>query len=195
MLEDTYLYKEIHEQPQVLKSMLENERQAVEALAAEIKRRDIHAVTIAARGTSDNAGRYAQYLLGAVNGLLVGLATPSLFTIYKKPPRFGNSLVSAQQIVDNPGLAPQFGAGPAYLVCQKSTTNSEHENPQQPTLLKQGASPPEKTTHQSQSNKGHTQGDHGVVSLKNQEHIRPLVRGKGVETGHRGRETPVHEKR
>ena len=50
-------------------------------------------VVIAARGTSDNAARYAQYLLGAANGLVVGLATPSLFTIYKQPPRFGNALV------------------------------------------------------------------------------------------------------
>ena len=65
----------------------------MQALAAEIKRRDIQYVVIAARGTSDNAGRYAQYLLGAMNGLYVGLATPSLFTIYDAPPRFGNALV------------------------------------------------------------------------------------------------------
>ena len=48
---------------------------------------------IAARGTSDNAGRYAQYLLGAVNRLPVALATPSLFTIYNQVPRFRNALV------------------------------------------------------------------------------------------------------
>jgi glucosamine--fructose-6-phosphate aminotransferase (isomerizing) len=50
-------------------------------------------VVIAARGTSDNVGRYAKYLLGAANGLNVGLATPSLYTIYKKPPCFINTLV------------------------------------------------------------------------------------------------------
>ena len=50
-------------------------------------------MVIAARGTSDNAARYAQYLLGAVNGLPVGLATPSLYTIYEQPPRFSNTLV------------------------------------------------------------------------------------------------------
>ena len=42
------------------------------ALAAEIRQRQIDYVVIAARGTSDNAGRYAQYLLGAVNQLPVG---------------------------------------------------------------------------------------------------------------------------
>jgi len=93
MLEDTYLYKEIHEQPQVLKSVIENEKPKIASLVSEINSRGIDTVIIAARGTSDNAGRYAQYLLGAINGLLVALATPSLFTIYKKPPRFGNSLV------------------------------------------------------------------------------------------------------
>ena len=92
-LKSTHVYREIHEQPDVLARLLKEERGTVEALAAEIKRRDIQYVVIAARGTSDNAGRYAQYLLGAMNGLYVGLATPSLFTIYDAPPRFGNALV------------------------------------------------------------------------------------------------------
>ena len=56
-------------------------------------RRQIDYVLIAARGTSDNAGRYAQYLLGATNRMVVALATPSLFSIYNQPPRLGNALV------------------------------------------------------------------------------------------------------
>ncbi len=92
-LESTHVYREIHEQPDVLSRLLKEGRASAEALAAEIKRRGIQYVVIAARGTSDNAGRYAQYLLGAVNGLYVGLATPSLFTIYDAPPRFGDALV------------------------------------------------------------------------------------------------------
>ena len=92
-LESSYLYSEIHEQPDVLHRLLQAESQTAAALAGEIQRRDIGHVVIAARGTSDNAARYAQYLLGAANGLVVGLATPSLFTIYQAPPRFGNALV------------------------------------------------------------------------------------------------------
>ncbi len=92
-LENTYLYREIHEQPDVLARLLSQERGHADALAAEIERRGIQYVVIAARGTSDNAARYAQYLLGSINGLLVGLAAPSLFTIYGAPPRFGNALV------------------------------------------------------------------------------------------------------
>jgi len=93
MVKDTHLFREIHEQPQVLRRLLDKEAEIINRLAEEIHARQIQHVVIAARGTSDNAGRYAQYLFGAVNGLVVALATPSLFTIYKRPPSFGNSLV------------------------------------------------------------------------------------------------------
>jgi glucosamine--fructose-6-phosphate aminotransferase (isomerizing) len=92
-LNATRLYREIHEQPAVLARLLDRERDTVSALADEIRRRHVDHVLIAARGTSDNAARYAQYLLGAANRLPVGLTTPSLFSIYQKPPRFGNALV------------------------------------------------------------------------------------------------------
>ncbi len=62
-------------------------------LADAIRGRHITHCVLAGRGTSDNAGRYAQYLLGAANGLPVGLATPSLHTIYGQPPRYDNALV------------------------------------------------------------------------------------------------------
>jgi glucosamine--fructose-6-phosphate aminotransferase (isomerizing) len=93
MIKQSYLFQEIHEQPTVLSYLLTQERKVIQQLAAAIKQSQITHVVIAARGTSDNAGRYAQYLLGAVNGLTVALATPSLFSIYKQPPRFGNALV------------------------------------------------------------------------------------------------------
>ncbi len=92
-LKQSYLFQEIHEQPVVLSHLLAQEKEVIQRLAVAIKQRQVTHVVIAARGTSDNAGRYAQYLLGAVNGLTVALATPSLFTIYKQPPRFGNALV------------------------------------------------------------------------------------------------------
>jgi len=93
LLEETYTYREIHEQPQVLARLLERERAAAQALASAMQQRQIHYILIAARGTSDNAARYAQYLWGAVNRYVVALATPSLFTIYRRPPQLGNALV------------------------------------------------------------------------------------------------------
>lgn len=92
-LENSHLFREIHQQPLVLETFLEKEQTPIQKLATAMVERDIDYVVIAARGTSDNAGRYAQYLLGSMNGYLVALATPSLFSIYQRPPRFRNALV------------------------------------------------------------------------------------------------------
>jgi glucosamine--fructose-6-phosphate aminotransferase (isomerizing) len=48
---------------------------------------------VAARGTSDHAATYAQYVLGARAGLPVGLATPSLSSLYGMAPRIADALV------------------------------------------------------------------------------------------------------
>ncbi len=87
------LYSEIFEQPKRIEHLLMSQRINVECIASEIQKRDVHYVFLAARGTSDNAGRYANYLFGAMNGLPLALATPSLFTYYKKPPQLRNALV------------------------------------------------------------------------------------------------------
>lgn len=87
------LYSEILEQPARLEKLLNDQRKIVEELAAAIKARGISYVFLAARGTSDNAGRYANYLLGAMNRLPLALATPSLFTYYQQPPNLKGALV------------------------------------------------------------------------------------------------------
>jgi glucosamine--fructose-6-phosphate aminotransferase (isomerizing) len=87
------LNSEIFEQPDRIKALLASQRKTVERIAVEIQKRDIQYVFLSARGTSDNAGRFANYLLGAMNGLPLALATPSLFTYYKQPPKLKNALV------------------------------------------------------------------------------------------------------
>lgn len=87
------LYSEITEQPDRIRSLLTSQKRMVLKIAEAIQKRDIQYVFLAARGTSDNAGRYANYLLGAQNGLPFALATPSLFTYYKRPPKLRNALV------------------------------------------------------------------------------------------------------
>lgn len=86
------LEREIFEQPNVVKRLIEKEQENVTKLANDLKG-SFQYVVIAARGTSDNAARYAQYLLGAHNQLPVGLATPSLFTLYGAPPKLDGALV------------------------------------------------------------------------------------------------------
>lgn len=92
-IKSTHLYREIHEQPAVIRRLLENERDVTQALSQQIRSRAIKHIVIAARGTSDNAARYANYVLGARNGIMVSLATPSLFSIYKQPPQLADALV------------------------------------------------------------------------------------------------------
>lgn len=87
------LHSEILEQPQRLEALLESQRKTVEEVARAIAERDISYVFLTARGTSDNAGRYANYLLGGMNGLPLALATPSLFTYYRRPPKLKGALV------------------------------------------------------------------------------------------------------
>jgi glucosamine--fructose-6-phosphate aminotransferase (isomerizing) len=87
------LQDEIHEQSHVLATLLQRETDNTQRIAAELKKRDVKYVIIAARGTSDNAARYGQYLLGSHNKLPVGLATPSLFSVYGEPPQLRDGLI------------------------------------------------------------------------------------------------------
>ena len=85
---DSILFQEIHQQPDVIERFAKVGQDPVMKLAAHMRKADIRQVVVAARGTSDNAARYAQYLLGANNRLPVMLTTPSLFSLYQKPPLF-----------------------------------------------------------------------------------------------------------
>lgn len=87
------LHSEIFEQPERLASLLDKQKQTVLEIAKAIQARNVQYAFLAARGTSDNAGRYANYLWGAHNGLPLALATPSLFTFYQSPPKLQNALV------------------------------------------------------------------------------------------------------
>jgi len=103
----SYLEQEILEQPEVLDRLLDRERGTVETVARAIRERGPRFAVLAARGTSDNAARYGQYLLGAVNSLPVALATPSLFTLYRRPPCLADALVIA---VSQSGQSPDIVA-------------------------------------------------------------------------------------
>jgi glucosamine--fructose-6-phosphate aminotransferase (isomerizing) len=84
---------EIAQQPDVVARLLGRERPALRALAAELRRRRPRYAVVAARGSSDNAARYAQHVLGRILRLPVVLATPSLHTLYDAPPRFIDAIV------------------------------------------------------------------------------------------------------
>jgi len=93
MIKNTNLYKEIYEQPLAMQQFFDHEWEDLKKTSKLLKDERVTNVVIAARGTSDNAARYAQYLFGAANHLSVGLATPSLHSIYQQVPSYKNSLV------------------------------------------------------------------------------------------------------
>ncbi len=92
-MDTSYLHQEIQEQPTVLQTVLAQEMAAVQALAARLQQRAPRYIVLAARGSSDNAARYGQYLFGAYNGITAALATPSLFTLYQRPPTLEDALI------------------------------------------------------------------------------------------------------
>jgi glucosamine--fructose-6-phosphate aminotransferase (isomerizing) len=87
------LIDEIREQPAVAARLLTDAASDVAAVAAAIRSADPSHVLIAARGTSDHAAIYAQYAMGALAGLSVGLATPSVLSLYGATVRMGRALV------------------------------------------------------------------------------------------------------
>lgn len=86
------LIREIKEQPAIIRQLVEKESSKIQQIAEKVKGK-FQYILIAARGSSDNAARYAQYVLGAFNCIQVALATPSLFTIYNTPPNLSEALV------------------------------------------------------------------------------------------------------
>jgi glucosamine--fructose-6-phosphate aminotransferase (isomerizing) len=116
------LLGEIQEQPDVIaRTAQANADQALQV--ASLAAGCTHAV-IAARGTSDNAGRYAQYVWGTRNGLSVGLTTPSLFSVYDQPPRLDGALVvGISQSGESPDIVSVLEEGQAQKRPTVAITN------------------------------------------------------------------------
>ncbi|MFI5181996.1 MAG: SIS domain-containing protein [Thermoanaerobaculia bacterium] len=122
-LPQSLLRREIAEQPDAVARLLSREGDRVARLAAPIRRRGVRFVLIAARGTSDNAARYAQYLFGLLDGLPVALAAPSLTTLYRRPPDPRGGLVigisqsgRSPDIVETIAAARRLGAPTLAIV-------------------------------------------------------------------------------
>lgn len=106
------LWEEIQSQPDILGGFIDNRWDKVGEVAEWMTGLDFTHVVVAARGSSDNAARYAQYLWGAHNALDVALAAPSLYTLYASPPRLDGSLVvGISQSGESPDLVAVMESG------------------------------------------------------------------------------------
>lgn len=97
---------EIAEQPAVVQRLLD-QASAIARIGAAIRARRPVGVVIAARGSSDHAAVYAQYLLQQRNRIPVALAAPSLHTHYGTPPRVEGFCVIG---ISQSGAAPDVTA-------------------------------------------------------------------------------------
>jgi glucosamine--fructose-6-phosphate aminotransferase (isomerizing) len=121
--------KEIRQQPGILGNLLEAGRPEVEALAKDIIARAPTYGLFAARGSSDNAARYAQYVLGIHNGLTAGLAVPSFFTLYGANPNMKGSLtIGVSQSGQSPDIVGVVKAAAEQGALTVAITN-EPESP------------------------------------------------------------------
>ena len=87
------LEREMREQPAVLERALAEGADAIRMVADDVRRSRPRYAVVAARGSSDNAARYFQHVLGRLRGIPVMLATPSLHTLYGAGLRYEDALV------------------------------------------------------------------------------------------------------
>lgn len=103
----SWVEAELREQPAALRRLLAAESAHAVGLAQQLTDADVRYFLIVSRGSSSNAARYAQYLLGTRNGYAVSFATPSLYTLYESPPRLGGAAAIA---ISQSGASPDVVA-------------------------------------------------------------------------------------
>lgn len=123
------LIDEIREQPAVVDRLLRRVGPELESVAQLVRRERIDYAFIAARGSSDHAGAYAQYVLGGLAGLPVALATPSLFSRYGTPPRVRRALVIG---ISQSGQSPDVVAVAEEARRQGASTLAVTNDPSSP---------------------------------------------------------------
>ena len=123
------LRDEMFEQPEVALRLLDRSRDTIAALADVLRRRRPTFVLIAARGSSDHAALYAQYLFAIRNAIPVALATPSAFTYYGARPRLDGALVLG---ISQSGRSPDIVAVLEEAARQGSMTLAITNEPSAP---------------------------------------------------------------
>jgi glucosamine--fructose-6-phosphate aminotransferase (isomerizing) len=113
------LRDEIAEQPEVAARFIATQAEPIEAIAASLRARPVRQVMIAARGTSDHAALYAQYVLGIRHRLSVALGTPSIVSLYGVVPDLTDTLVIG---ISQSGASPDIVAVLAVARAQGSPT-------------------------------------------------------------------------
>ena len=121
--------REIGEVPAVVERILGAVPAELGPVARAIRARAPRWAMIAARGTSDHAAVYAQYLIEAHLGLPTGLAKPSITTVYGAPLAWQDGmLIAISQSGQSPDIVGVVEAARAAGAVTVAITN-EHPSP------------------------------------------------------------------
>lgn len=106
------LEAEIRSQPDVLRGRGPAGAAAAAAAVEAIRGSGSEQLIMAARGSSDNAARFGQYLLGREAGIFVSLSAPALFDDLDGAPRLGHAaVVGISQSGQSPDVVSVLAAG------------------------------------------------------------------------------------
>jgi glutamine---fructose-6-phosphate transaminase (isomerizing) len=119
------LRDEIREQPAAARRLIDEGRAPIARIAEAFRKKPFDTIVIAARGTSDHAAVYAQYVFGVRHRVIVGLAAPSIGSVYGVEPQFGRSLViGISQSGESPDVVGVIAAARRQGVPTIAITNS-----------------------------------------------------------------------
>ncbi|MDQ4036512.1 MAG: SIS domain-containing protein [Chloroflexota bacterium] len=125
----TRMRREIAQIPSAVQRILAASPPELRAVAQAIRRHRPAWAMIAARGTSDHAAVYAQYLIETHLGLPTGLAKPSVTTVYAAPLAWrGGLLIAISQSGQSPDIIGVVEAARRGGALTVSITN-EHPSP------------------------------------------------------------------
>lgn len=126
------MLREILEQPQVVARLLEKGREQAREVARLAKAQNVQQVVFAARGTSDHAAIYGQYLFQIENATGAFLAAPSVVTLYSSPVRLPNTMVigisqsgRAQDVMEYMAAA-KAGGSPVVAITNEPDSEIGH---------------------------------------------------------------------
>jgi glutamine---fructose-6-phosphate transaminase (isomerizing) len=125
----SHLEREIRAQGAAIARREAQGRLEARAAAELLRRDDVDYLVAVARGSSDNAARYAQYLLGTEAGVTVALAAPWLFGPGHDPPRLARAAVLA---ISQSGQSPDVAAVLAAARDQNRPTIAITNDPASP---------------------------------------------------------------
>lgn len=103
--ETTRMFREAAEAPAAVAHQLAANREAAQALGAELRALNPRAVVTCARGSSDHAATYAKYLIETSTGVLTSSAAMSVSSVYATEPKLDGVLYLA---ISQSGRSPDL---------------------------------------------------------------------------------------